>query len=228
MKRGILFSITTLLLFTSLLIFPLSFDDPIVPRLGHIEDDIVSGSYSDLLDIEDIRITRGPALSIRFFTDIDMDVSYDARLNRYADLVEGRYSSLQNMDIDVSHLGRVQVEPYGSNISLDPFLMIGQASEGIGIVMLANSSNYTSVSETLQPGDKVINITLQNSTGGIIYSSSHMLDPASESRVIFELGEGTLDIIFGRFLSYPDGTLSVNSSADVSIRSFRRDHVPES
>ena len=131
-KKGVLFTVTSIMLLLSVYllanafsersaglseaIIGLSFGD----RLRFIEDDVVSSSYGQLLDIDLDNIERSARFMLRFdrfFISPSRD--YPNYMKAYETLIENKYSSLNNINITLSGFNSSFIaRPYNSTFIL--------------------------------------------------------------------------------------------------------------
>ena len=126
--RGFMFTITTLLLLSSLSVFSsfyltMSQENQnsipvtsVASRIGYLENDIAN-DYFDLLGIDFKKIERGSSMEIDFeeVYTLYSGKTYTQTLNDYEDFVENTYAGLTNSEIELELSQSFTVVPY--NIS---------------------------------------------------------------------------------------------------------------
>lgn len=149
-KKGLLFTITTIVLLLSLYLLAEAFmernnelgsmmaDSIYGDKFRFLEDDLISGSYRDLLDIRLEGISRGSTTDIkfdRFFLSPLRD--YDSYMKSYETLIEGRYSSLNNLNVTLIGFNTsFLMLPYNSTFEIH--------SKNLTIRTMPVSTNYIS------------------------------------------------------------------------------------
>ena len=149
-KKGILFTITTIILLLSLYLLAEAFmernkelgsmmsNSVYGDKFKFIEDDIMSGSYRDLLDIKLEGISRGSTTDVKFdqlFLSGLRD--YDGYMRSYETLVENKYASLNNLNATLTGFNTsFLMTPYNSTFEMH--------SKNLTIRTMPTSTNYIS------------------------------------------------------------------------------------
>ncbi len=149
-KKGILFTITAIVLLLSLYLLAEAFmernnelgsmmsDSVFGDKLRFTEDDLISGSYRDLLDIKLEGISRSSTTDIKFdqfFLSSLRD--YDSYMKSYETLAENRYSSLNNLNVALTGFNTsFLLVPYNSTFEIH--------SRNLTINTMPTSTNYIS------------------------------------------------------------------------------------
>ncbi|MBS3134672.1 hypothetical protein J4214_05570 [Candidatus Woesearchaeota archaeon] len=195
-KRGFLFTIISLIMLISILAFVIAYQNRIkelqdadtVNILRYYEDDIVSNSYSDLMDINVVNISKKTNTLVNFSSlgKYALDRDNQGIMNNYRNFIIDNYSRLNNINISMDNfVPEFYVKPYNSKFSL-----------GTGSLTVLNP-NYTqiqrinidvTVNETLDagtavipsadPGKITINVRfIRRSSKEILYSQEKDQDP---------------------------------------------------
>jgi hypothetical protein len=230
-KKGLMFTIMTVLLFFSLFIFSKTYlersenfkytlvQTSIPEKMRYIEDDIVSNLYFDIMDINVSNIERsGGELSVNFSNTIyfQNNQNYDTKMQDYQTFIEEDYAMLQNVDLTLTNFGaNLTIEPYQSIIDIDEsqLLILNNASkmQEISLSLKVNEEDYTTLNEDTTAGTETIILIVLNSTNDMIHQDSYSLDPTVESTVTLSFGSNDVTIKFGNFDSYPDSTLQLQT-----------------
>lgn len=149
-KKGLLFTIAAIILLLSLYLLSEAFmernevlgsmmlNSVYGDKFRHAEDDIISGSYRDLLDIRLEGISRGSTADIKFdqiFLSALRD--YDTYMKSYKTLVDNKYSSLNNVNITLTGFNTsFLMMPYNSTFEIH--------SKNLTIKTMPASTNYIS------------------------------------------------------------------------------------
>ncbi|MBI2107910.1 hypothetical protein HYU10_02900 [Candidatus Woesearchaeota archaeon] len=147
-KKGVLFTVTAIMLLLSVYllanafserssglseaIIGLSFGD----RLRFVEDDIISGSYAQLLDIDFDNTERSASFTLRFDRFFISPLrDYPSYMKAYETLAENKYSSLSNINITLSGFNSSFIaRPYNSTFIL--------GKSNFTILTMPDSANY--------------------------------------------------------------------------------------
>lgn len=147
-KKGVLFTITTIVLLLSLYLLAESFMErnkelrSIIlnsiygDKFRFIEDDVISGSYKELLGIRLEGIARGSTLDVKFDQFFLSELrEYDSYMKSYETLVENKYSSLNNLNITLQGFNTsFLLMPYNSTVEIH--------SRNLTIQTMPASTNY--------------------------------------------------------------------------------------
>ena len=230
-KKGLMFTIMTVLLFFSLFIFSKTYlersenfkytlvQTSIPEKMRYIEDDIVSNLYFDIMDINVSNIERsGGELSVNFSNTIyfQNNQNYDTKMQDYQTFIEEDYAMLQTVALTLTNFGaNLTIEPYQSIIDIDEsqLLILNNASkmQEISLSLKVNEEDYTTLNEDTTAGTETIILIVLNSTNDMIHQDSYSLDPTVESTVTLSFGSNDVTIKFGNFDSYPDSTLQLQT-----------------
>ena len=127
-KKGVLFTIVTILLLISLFLVTKAFlersieldktivDHQNIEKLAYIEDDIVSNSYADLLKISLNRIRRDTNFVNLTFNNLGIispNISHVKIMQEYRDFIVNNYSAFSNVQIAFTD--------FSSNFSIFPY-----------------------------------------------------------------------------------------------------------
>ena len=129
-KRGFLFTIISLIMLISILAFVIAYQNRIkelqdadtVNILRYYEDDIVSNSYSDLMDINVVNISKKTNTLVNFSSlgKYALDRDNQGIMNNYRNFIIDNYSRLNNINISMDNfVPEFYVKPYNSKFSLD-------------------------------------------------------------------------------------------------------------
>ncbi|MBW2971005.1 hypothetical protein KY320_02490 [Candidatus Woesearchaeota archaeon] len=168
MKRGLLFTVTTFLLLSS--VFFLSFAyvrrsaytqsalhmTKTGDRLRYLEDDIGSSAFIDLLGMDIPSVRRRSQNLTLTFTEITLskDSNYDAMLQQYQSFIENNYASQNNANITLQDFDtKFTIQPYNTTFIVDTTnLEMGHFNstqvERISVVIKLNQSADDLLSNT--------------------------------------------------------------------------------
>ena len=134
-KKGVLFTIVTIILLTSLFLFTKAFldrsielDNALVSyqnteKLAYIEDDIVSNSYSDLLKISLSAIKRDPLyinITFNHLGILSPNLNHNKIMQDYKDFVVNNYSTMNNIAITLTDFtSNFTINPYNASYYLN-------------------------------------------------------------------------------------------------------------
>ena len=150
-KKGILFTITTIVLLLSLYLLAEAFmernkefgsimsNSVFGDKFKYIEDDVISGSYRDLLDIKFEGISRTSTFSINFDQFVLSPLrDYDSYIKSYETLVENKYSSLNNINVTLTGFNTSFIlMPYNSTFEIH--------SKNLTVRTMPASTNISSI-----------------------------------------------------------------------------------
>ncbi|MBS3158573.1 hypothetical protein J4206_04765 [Candidatus Woesearchaeota archaeon] len=134
-RKGVLFTIVTILLLISLFLVTKAFlersieldktivDYQNIEKLAYIEDDIVSNSYADLLKISLSRIRRDNSFVNITFNNLGVispNISHVKIMQDYRDFIVNNYSAFSNVEISFSDFtSNFTIFPYNASYRLN-------------------------------------------------------------------------------------------------------------
>lgn len=249
-KKGLMFTIMTVLLFFSLFVFSKTYlerseefkytlvQTSIPEKMRYVEDDVISNIYSDIIDLNITAIERSGGSLFINFSDANIiyfqnSLNYNVKMQNYQSFMEGNYATLQNLDISLTNFGaNFSIEPYQSvfDIDEDNLLILNNASklQEISFVVKINESEYSTLNENINSGSETIKITVLNSTNDQIHQDIYSLDPSAESTITLSFGSDDLIVQFGNFDIYPDSTLKIETGLYTELSEMSFSYVEES
>ena len=143
-KRGFLFTIISLVILISILIFAIAYQNRVkelqkldnVNILRYYEDDITANAYSDLLNIEMFNISRNNNVLINFskLGKYALDRNNQEIMDNYRNFIVSNYSRLNNINASFDNfISEFYIRPFNSKFSLNT-----------GILTILNP-NYTQI-----------------------------------------------------------------------------------
>lgn len=147
-KKAILFTITTIFLLLSLFLLTSAFLDrnkelhnvmsnsAFGDKFSYMEDDVVSNSYQELLDINFEGVERSSTVLLKFDQFfLSPSRLYEEYMQTYKTLIENKYSTLNNLNITLTAFNpSFTVEPYNTTLNI----------QGVNLTVLTMpaSTNY--------------------------------------------------------------------------------------
>ncbi len=234
--RGFMFTITTLLLLSSLSAFSSFYltmsqesqnsipVTSVASRMGYLENDIAN-DYFDLLGVGFKKIERGSSMEIDFgeVYTVYSGKTYTQTLDDYEDFIESTYAGLTNSEIELELSQNFTIVPY--NISFHPngeffYLYTDSPDEiqAIGIEVRTDKFNATGSGfpVTENNGYPTASVTIKDVNGTTVLTQSSQLNPANVHDpfyVVFSDGS-EVNIRFGNYEK--SGTLIVEASGLVA------------
>ena len=129
-KKGFLFTIISLVILISILIFAIAYQNRVkglqkldnVNILRYYDDDITANVYSDLLNIEMFNISRNNNVLINFskLGKYALDRNNQGIMNNYRDFIISNYSRLNNINASFDNFApEFFIRPFNSKFSLN-------------------------------------------------------------------------------------------------------------
>lgn len=256
-KKGFFFTLLTLLLLLSILMFSKAYlyrDVELkysvvtsfsISRLGMIEDDVLSNIFTDLLTTQIESITRTGTITINFnHSELVINRDYSTIMSDYETFVENTYDSKINTDINLHGFNNsFKIQPYDTKIV--------QNGETLYVYLMPPYSNVNSITintfsdATLfgicsapfsDPGGINVNVVFEDSVGGIC-SSSVNLDPNQNNDFFWGVQFysflsnpfSSVEVKFGQ-VNGTNGVLAIltnNANVNITQLSINYDLVPE-
>lgn len=238
-RKALVVTLSALLLLLSLFALTLVFfhrhaqlrsaqvDAQLAEKLGFVEDDIVGGSYAQLLNISAAGISRQGGIVLVNFSGLRLHAADpEAVMAAYRSAVQGAYARQNNLNITLSGFVPVMnVTPYRSAITINrsDVLMANNESSlsGLTIIVKTDEAAYGSLEEDLAAGSVAVRFVLLNRSGDVLYDTAGGLDPAVQSKLKFDFGGARrLQLLFGQFGSQEAGTALLSSTIPVEVRTL--------
>ena len=221
-KRGFVFTLIAILIFSSLFIITASYlkrnlqaqefisETSHSNRLKFIRENIVNDFYT-ILDIKLDGIYRGNNnVIIKFsnFSNISENTYYLENLSRYENYIENEYSDIVNNKINITNfIPEFSIYPYNSTFLIDRYMFYLYTKDfdnvvNITIDLYLNESNTTSITTPENRTDGIpFRVRIFNSTRGIIINKTTLMNMSEEGNsyfIEFDGGSKNLTLEFGR------------------------------
>ena len=237
-RKALVVTLSTLLLLLSLFALTLVFfhrhaqlrstqvDAQLAEKLGFVEDDIVSGSYAQLLNTS-VTISRESGNVLVNFSGLRLHAADpEAVMAAYRSAVQGAYARRNNLNITLSGFVPVMnVTPYRSAIAINrsDVLMVNNESSlsGLTIIVQTDEAAYDQLEEEFAAGSAAVRFVLLNRSQAVLYDTTIGLDPSVRSKLAFAFGGAQrLQLLFGRFGPQEAGTALLSSTLPVELRAL--------
>lgn len=237
-KKGLLFTIVTIILLSSLFYFTkalldrsLELDNSLVSyvnveKLAFIEDDIVSNSYNGLLKISLSGIRRDSSfvnISFSHLGIISPNMDHTKIMQEYRDFVTDNYSAFNNIGITLTDFAsNFTINPYNATYSLNGSKLYIYNPDYADLqkisLTLRTSSDNAALRNTSAPSNttgKLIEVQILDKDGDTLLANTLRSLSPTISNMPFYSGFNTtnspnVSIYFGQFNNNP-GTLLVNA-----------------
>ncbi|RME15154.1 MAG: hypothetical protein D6797_07225, partial [Bdellovibrio sp.] len=245
-KRSVLFTITTILLLLSIFVlartylervkeFQESFTESgIGHQLRYIEDDIISDSFTDLLQINLNSINRTNDEVRLYFSNagkLSKNINHTKIISDYVSFVSGWYSTLSNINVTFTNMAPVMVvQPYNTTFTYNSTTFSlatpnHSVLKRINATIIVNNSINNIVSNSSPSNSStlieiIVNIRDSNNEG-LLTNTSAWLDPVDPTPTPFQVRfpNGTfVNVLFGK-IDGREGTFKVelNGSIEANI-----------
>jgi hypothetical protein len=248
-KKGIVFTITTILLLASIGVLSSAYlvrnrelqrmtkISLAGDKLRYLEDDITNSIYSDMLSLPMISVSRGQFFTVFFnHTNLSSSINYQQKVQEYKNFIEGKYSRLQNLNIALSGFNNsFSITPYNGTFIIDTdavYVYTGNlpALNRTSLTIHAKGSILnSSAGHPADTGYTGISVKILHSGG--IYDYSASLNPTATNGPFYVMFEdnSSIEINFGKY-NDNNGVLRINASgleADLSSLELMYNLVPE-
>jgi hypothetical protein len=241
-RRGVVFSIATILLFMALFFVSRSFmdfsfstatnriDTALALKAQYLAGDISSGIYGDLLPIAVGLITRNATHVSILFNDvikINDNRDFDDRMDTYETFMEGTYARIQN--------ARIDLENFTANITIDPYDTVIDLNQD-NITVLNDPNNLTNIelkfrvshtnpgllSSSTTAGTTSVRIILLNDDSDVKEDETFAIDPSENNFFVYTAQTTDLfTVSFGEFNNMADATLFINTSSYTEVKEMK-------
>lgn len=232
-KKGLLFTVTTVILLASLVMLAMVFYERnkelsgVVSRSGYGEKlnfvyDDISYDLTDIMGVGGVQISGG-TVNITLNTELRNYVDYDTVVADYVAFINGTYAQNNNIELYVSAESNVNWTYGYMDINEDEMYIYNDADRlnGIKTVLKINSGSYSSDHEVTTAGTTSFRVVLLNNVDSVLYDETHLVDPTAENYVMFRLAGGdTLLVKFGKWATNPAGTLHISTDPYTEIRNI--------
>lgn len=230
-KKGVLFTITTIFLLLGVFLLcsaylarnkelqrtaTLSLSGS---RINFIEDDVLNDIYPDLISTDIISISRGNNVTIIFnHSDLNSTINHSHLMQEYKDFIEGVYSSLNNIDVDLDGFNNsFTFSPYNSTFIVEGNIIYVYIDDLNSInktkltIIVDGTDINISDGKPGSNGDIGVEVNITH-TGGEFISSAN-LDPAISNNPFYVNfnSSSRIEVNFGQYNS-KDGVLRINAS----------------
>ena len=191
-KKGVLFTITTFLLLWSLFMLTQSYTDrnrglqeltitsTSGDKIRFLEDDITNNIYYDLVDFSICSVSRDSEnITIIFIGPVlSKNKDHFALMQEYETFIEGSYSDLNNINLELTNFTpSFTITPYSNNLLINKTelkVTTQQPSQTrsiqIEIVLNTSIANLTTNSTPTDSGEKMISVQILDK------NKNHLLD----------------------------------------------------
>jgi len=202
-KRSILFTVTTILLFLSLLLLAQAYKDRThqleedatirmtAEQLAYAEDDVISGVYRDLLPTTLHVIERGSTIILKFnLTPLSIDNQQEKMFEQYNDFIRSNYSLSGNLNITLINFNNsFRILPYdtlfvlnGSELTIRNPDYTDIVSVTVDVLIdLDNDTKWVNFTPSDSLGGLPITVTYYDEEGDEIYVHSAELPPTTDN-----------------------------------------------
>ena len=247
-KKGILFTITTILLLLAVFLLSAAYltRNNELQRtatlslagnnLRYFEDDIGNSIYPDLLLMNFEPITRGSYVAVIFsHSNLTSAINHSMIIQDYETFIEGTYSALNNIDAELTGLNNsLTLYPYNTTFTVDGGMIYAYTYDpgAINSIILhieaVEAGLNISDGRPADNGDIQVSVNITHAGGRFI--SSAILDPAAyNSNFYVDFNSSRISVNFGR-INNRDGTLVINASglkADIPHFEIRYNPAPD-
>ncbi len=236
-RKSMLFTVTTTLLFLSILILIVSYlgrynelesmasTSMAGSRMSYIEDDITGKVYSDILSLNVESITEEAYATVIFnHSNLTSDIDHGQLMKDYESFIEGSYSTINNAEITLTNFtNSIFIMPYGSTITVEGgviYVFTENASSISEVNISVSTGESSNISEGRPSNSGSVDLSVDIDYSGGSFSETASLDPAAANDpfyVNFESGS-RVEVRFGSH-GGREGTLVLNVShaaADLS------------